>query len=125
MPKCLDLGLLSGENFRITTFFEPGPRGVLGRTLVVSGTDGRVWLVVHQGEVFEQRHTFEGLELKVALSQRDGGGLIVGTRQLQSLLAVGESARVRDDDHEFIVSFTARTSAGASYVIADASLWRK
>ena len=123
LPASLDLRPLGGMSFRVTTFEEPGPRGT-SRTLVVSGTDAHVWLIVHHGEVFEQRHTLGALDLRAALSQRADGGLSVGTAQLQCLLAPGEEARVFDGAEEYVVHFTARTGTGASYVIADARLWK-
>jgi hypothetical protein len=110
-------------SFRVTSFEEPGPRGT-SRTLVVSGSDAHVWLIVHHGEVFEQRHTLGTLDLRAALSQRTDGGLSVGTAELQCLLEPGEEARIFDDAAEYVVHFTARTGNGASYVIADARLWR-
>jgi hypothetical protein len=132
LPAALDLRPLAGVSFRITTFEEPGPRGT-SRTLVVSGADpsrgahgadAHVWLVVHHGEVFEQRHTLGGLELRVALSQRHDGGLSVGTSALQCLLYPGEEARVADGDLEFVAHFGARSGSDATYVLADSRLWR-
>jgi hypothetical protein len=124
LPAELDLRPLGGLSFRVTTFEEPGPRGT-SRTLVVSGTDAHVWLIAHHGEVFEQRHTLGKLDLRAALSQRPDGALIVGTAELQCMLDVGEEARVHDGDNEYVVCFTARTGTGASYVIADARLWKQ
>jgi hypothetical protein len=123
LPAQLDLKPLRGLSFRVTTFEEPGPRGS-SRTLVLTGTDAHVWLIVHHGEVFEQRHTLGALELRAALSQRPDGALIVGTAALQCCLLAGEDARVFDGDDEYVVHHAARSGAGASYVIADARLWR-
>lgn len=122
LPRELDLRALAGLSFRVTTFEEPGPRGT-SRTLVVSGTDAHVWLIVHHGEVFEQCHALGEIELRAALSQRQGGALIVGTAELQCMLEAGEHARIASGKDAYVVHFGARTPGGATYVIADARLW--
>jgi hypothetical protein len=123
LPRALDLKPLAGRSFRVTTFDEPGPRGTSSRTLVVTGTDAHVWLVVHHGEVFDQRHALGEVELRAALSQRDNGALIVGTAELQCMLDPGEEARIAAGEHTYVVHFGARTPGGATYVIADSRLW--
>jgi hypothetical protein len=65
-----------------------------------------------------------GAEVRVNLSPKDGGPLVVATPDLQHIVAPGGEAHMTVGKQRFVVELLSRDDAGrAAYVIADALLW--
>jgi hypothetical protein len=82
-------------------------------------------MIAHYGPARGNRHEVGGMQLRAALSQRDGGPIVFGTPELQCVVEVGEHVTVRHTCGEYVMHFVARTAEGdAAYVIVDRRLWR-
>lgn len=133
LPLSVRLTQLVGKPVRITTVDDGQVLGAesAGRTMTVSDTSGRVWLVARTGTVSGCSHALCGASgespsvLHAALSQRPAGPLVIGTAELQWLVTEGVPATLpMSDGSSYCVLLAARRPNGtASYVIADASLF--
>ena len=127
LPASIDLTPLIGKRVRVTLMHAaPSLASDAGvtQTLTITGEGGRLLLVAHSGHVRGNTHMLGKVSVYVALSQRPGGPMVFGTARLQSLVRVGDSVRVRDGEHLYVLSFHARAANGnASYVITSGALW--
>jgi hypothetical protein len=123
LPDSVDLGPLLGKTIRATLVHVVAGDGSIAQTVTICSADGKLQIIAHAGVVKGTAHTLGSLPVYVALSQRPGGPLVFGTARLQSLVRVGDHVRVRDVDDEYVMCFTSRTMACATYVIANSKLW--
>jgi hypothetical protein len=94
------------------------------QTLTISTQDGRVWLIARHGSARDLTHALGGGEVRVMLSQRDGGPLVVAPPDLQHIVAPGGEAHLRVGKQRFVVELVSRDASGrAAYFIADELLW--
>jgi hypothetical protein len=129
LPSSIDLRALLGQTLRVTLVDEVAPNGTAAsQTLSISGASGRVWLVARFGPVRGVVHTIGTIEVRAALSQRPEGPLVVGTEQLQWLVAAGCHVRLgaaalgRSED--LVVEHIARPSLdSAAYLIAETAIY--
>jgi hypothetical protein len=124
LPASVDLRGLVGRRVRLTLVDEPALGGGPSQTLTVSTLDGRVWLIARHGGARDVTHTLDGSVVRVSLSQKDGGPLVVAPPHLQHIVAPGGDARMTVGKHHFVVELVSRDDAGhAAYFIADELLW--
>ena len=65
-----------------------------------------------------------GAEVRVSLSPKDGGPLVVAPPDLQHIVAPGGDARMTVGRQRFVVEHVCRDGAGrTAYFIADELLW--
>jgi hypothetical protein len=125
LPSTVDLRPLFGRKLRVTLAHEAMITGAVAQTLTIHGPDERVWLLARYGSLRGIAHDLGGVELRAAFSQRAGGPLVIGTRELQWLIQVGGAAWITSGDRVFVAQFLSRSAMGsAAYVVADTSLWR-
>jgi hypothetical protein len=125
LPASLDLRPLIGRRVVLTLEEEEAPSGGrVGQTLTVRTLDGRVWLVARCGVVREVDHALAGGVVRVSLSPKDGGPLVVATPDMQHIVAPGGEGRMRIGASRYVVELVSRDeSGGAAYFIADDLLW--
>jgi hypothetical protein len=126
LPASVDLRALVGRRVRLTLVDElaRGAARVPEQTLTISTQDGRVWLIARQGSARDLTHTLEGGEVRVMLSQKEGGPLVVAPPDLKHIVAPGGEAHLRVGKHRFVVELVSRDDRGrAAYFIADELLW--
>jgi hypothetical protein len=129
LPSSIDLRPLLGQTLRVTLVDEVAPNGTgASQTLSISGASGRVWLVARFGPVRGVVHTLGTIEVRAALSQRSEGPLVVGTEQLQWLVAAGCHVRLgaaalgRSED--LVVEHITRPSLdSAAYLMAETAIY--
>ena len=132
LPKDIDLEPLVGRAVRVTTIYEGDAGEPQSRTLILNDDQGRVWLIARSGKVSGVMHLLSSsdagpkTELHAALSQRADGPLVIGTSELQWLVAVGATALLHlPESIPYRASLVTRQSdATASYFIADDRLFR-
>ena len=96
------------------------------RTLTICGDDGRLWLIARSGTVQGVTHAVQGGRvLRVALSQRPAGPLVIGTSELQWLVSAGQPATLKmPDGNALHVRLIERgPDDTASYVLGDPRLF--
>jgi hypothetical protein len=131
LPTSVLLGALIGRSVRISIVCDTGPRGASGeehrgRTLTICSDEGRVWLIARSGAVRGLTHALPGGRiLRVALSQRPAGPLVIGTSELQWLVSAGQPATLRmpDGDAFHVRLIERRPDDTASYVLGDPCLF--
>jgi hypothetical protein len=125
LPDRVDLAPLLGKRLRVTLHTEPMAEGPAEQQLTIADDAGRVLLVAHLGRVLGEAHVIGETRLVAALSQRRGGPMVFGTRELQCLVHAGAHVTLHEGGRELVMHFAARTRAGhAAYVIVDRALWR-
>jgi hypothetical protein len=125
LPSCVDLRPIVGERLRITLRDDPSSTGPTGQLLTLSDESGRTRLLAFYGRVQGNQHVVGEVNVRVALSQRSGGPLVVGTSQQQCMLGAGEEIAVRDALGDYVIHFVSRTSSGyAAYVLVEKAMWR-
>ncbi len=124
LPASVDLRALVGRRVRLTLVDEPSRGGGSGQTLTIATLDGRVWLVARYGGAREVTHTLAGAPVRVTLSPKVGGPLVIAPPDLQHIVAPGGDARMKIGQARFVVEVVSRDEAGkVAYFIADALLW--
>jgi hypothetical protein len=125
LPACVDLRPTLGERLRVTLRDDPSTTGPTGQLLTLSDESGRTRMVAFYGRVEGNEHIVGDMHVRVALSQRSGGPLVVGTSQQQCMLGAGEEIAVRDAHGDYVMHFVSRTSSGyAAYVLVEKAMWR-
>ena len=125
LPSCIDLRPIVGERLRITLRDDPSTNGPTGQLLTLSDESGRTRMLAFYGRVQGNAHVVGDVQVRVSLSQRSGGPLVVGTSQQQCVLGAGQEIAVRDGQGEYVMHFVSRTSSGyAAYVLVEKAMWR-
>jgi hypothetical protein len=125
LPASVDLRPLVGRRVCVTLDEEEPPSSARTRqTLTVRTLDGRVWLVARYGEVRDDSHSLGNAVVRVTLSPRDAGPLVVAPPDIQHIVVPGGEARVRVGTSRYVVELVSRDESGcAAYFIADDRLW--
>lgn len=124
LPASLDLRPLVGRRVRLTLEEDPPSRGRAGQMLTLRTADDRVWLIARCGAVQDVAHSIGGVAVRVSLSPRHDGPLVVAAPGLQHIVAPGGEARVGIGASRYVVELVSRDAPGcAAYFIADDRLW--
>jgi hypothetical protein len=124
LPASLDLRPLVGRRVRLTLEEEPPSGGRCGQTLTLRTADDHVWLIARCGGAQDVAHSIGGAALRVSVSPRDDGPLVVATPGLQHIVPPGGETEMTIGASRYVVELVARdASGGAAYFIADARLW--
>ena len=122
LPASLDLRPLVGRRVFVTLEEEPPSGGRAGQTLTLRTADDHVWLIARCGTV--QDHSIGGTAVRVSLSPRSDGPLVVAAPDLQHIVAPGGEARMRIGTSRYVVELVSRDESGrAAYFVADDRLW--
>jgi hypothetical protein len=125
LPPSVLVQALVGRAVRISIVCDANGTERRDRTLTICGDDGKLWLIARSGTVHGLTHAVQGGVLRVALSQRPAGPLVIGTSELQWLVSAGQPATLRMPDgntlHVRLVE--RRPDDTASYVLGDPSLF--
>jgi hypothetical protein len=125
LPERIDLRPLLRKHLRVTLRTAPQALGPSEQLLTIADRKGTILLLARFGIVQGEAHVIGETRLVAALSQRPGGPMVFGTRELQCLVRLGEHVTVREGGRDLVMYFLARTAAGsAAYAIVDRSLWR-
>jgi hypothetical protein len=125
LPAFFDLRPLLGRRIRVTLRSTPLAAGPTEQLLTIADHAGRTWMIAHFGPLEGETHVVGETRLVAALSQRPGGPMVFGTKELQSIVHIGEHVAVHDGQHELVMHFVARTPLGyAAYAIVDRALYR-
>jgi hypothetical protein len=121
LPASIDLRPLLGRRLRLSLVDEPGP--TFGQTLTIGTLDGRVWLVARYGGTDGVTHDLAGARVRVRLSPKEYGPLVVTALDLEHVLGPGSDAPMSIGNRRFVVEHLARDRGCVAYLIADQSLW--
>jgi hypothetical protein len=122
LPASIDLRPLLGRRVRLTLEEPTGSNG--GQTAVVRTLDDHVWLVAQYGALDDVTHAVGGATVRLTLSPKEGGPLVVSTPELRHIVAPGGDARLRIDGWRYVAELVSRDRLRrAACVIADERLW--
>lgn len=124
LPASVDLRPLIGRRVRVMLEEEAAPGGRAGQTLTVRTLDDHVWLVARIGAAHDVAHALGEGTVRVTLSPKHDGPLVVAAPGLQHIVSPSGEATMRIGASRYVVELVSRDGAAyGAYFIADARLW--